>query len=70
MTKAEYLVFERQKRWWVLRDGLRNGPYVGRQVAIDSAVLAAKVDFTGGRPARVSVQNGTDMVTAYDSGSG
>ena len=67
MTKAEYLVFERQKRWWVLIDGQRTGPYVSRQVAIDSAIAAARVTFTGGREARVSVQHRSDMVTAYDS---
>ena len=67
VIKAEYLVFERQKQWWVLLDGHRTGPYVSRQVAIDSAVAAAKTEFTGGRPARVSVQHGKDMVIAYNS---
>lgn len=67
MGNAEYLVFERQKVWWVLFDGHRTGPYVSRQIAIDSAVAAAKTAFTSGRPARVSVQNGNDMVTAYNS---
>jgi hypothetical protein len=70
VTKAEYLVFERQQQWWVLIDALRAGPYVTRQVAIDSAIAAAKVDLKGGLLARVSVQNGDHMVTAYDSESG
>jgi hypothetical protein len=64
---AEYLVFERQKVWWVLFDGHRSGPYVSRQIAIDSAVAAAKIGFSSGREARVSVQHGNDMVTAYNS---
>lgn len=67
MTNAEYLVIERQNQWWVMLDGFRRGPFVSRQIAIDSAVSAAKIDFKSGRPARVSVQNGTDLVTAYDS---
>ena len=69
VIKAEYVVVERQNQWWVMLDGLRTGPHVSRQVAIDSAVAAAKTEFTAGRPARVSVQNQNDMVTAYDSGA-
>ena len=67
VTVAEYLVFERQNRWWVMIDGHRMGPHVNRQVAIDSAVVGAKVAFKGGTRARVSVQNGDQIVTAYDS---
>ena len=69
MANAEYLVIEREKNWWVMLDGFRSGPYVSRQIAIDSAVAAAKVDFKSGRNARVSVENGTDLVTAYDTRS-
>lgn len=69
MTSADYLVTERQNEWWAMLDGFRPGLYANRQIAIDSAVTAAKIDFKAGRPARVSVQNGTDMVTASDSSS-
>jgi hypothetical protein len=69
MRQSEYLVIERQSQWWVMLDGVREGPYPSRQIAIDSAILAAKIEFNSGRLGRVSVQNGTEMVTAYDSSS-
>lgn len=64
---AEYLVVDRQSQWWIMHDGFRRGPFISRQVAIDSAILAAKVDVRAGRQARVSVQDGREFATVYDS---
>ena len=68
MIAAEYLVVERQRQWWVMLNGFRQGPYVSRQIAIDSAVSSARLGLKSGRPARVSVQDSNVFETVYDFG--
>lgn len=64
---TEYLFVERSGTWQILVDGLLRGPFVSRQIAIDSAIVAVKIDFKVGKLGRVSVQYGEEIVTAYDS---
>lgn len=68
MPNVEYLVMRRSAEWWVVRDGERSGPYVSEKVAVDAAIARAKMDFKGGTPARVSVDEPDDGVpVVYDS---
>lgn len=67
MRQAEYLVVQRSEQWWVMLDGTRFGPYLGRQIAIDRAVSLAKVDSKAGTTARVSVDDGEGIEVVHQS---
>ena len=71
MPNREYLVMRRSGQWWVTLDGERTGPFVSEKSALDAAIGRAKVDFKGGQPARVSVDEPEDGVPiVYDSSQG
>lgn len=64
----EYIVRKRTAQWWVICEGEGFGPYISQKVAEDAATAMAKVDFTAGTPARVSVDEDEGAIrTIYDS---
>jgi hypothetical protein len=68
VSSKEYVIATRSGRWWVMEDSERLGPFVSRQVATDSAVRSAKLDFKSGQHARVSIEDPGDGVpVVYDS---
>jgi len=70
MDMQEYLVMKRTGHWWVTLEGARRGPYVSRQVAIDSAIHSAKLDFKAGNAARVSLDEPEDGVpVVFETGT-
>jgi hypothetical protein len=68
MSAKPYVLVCSSGRWWISFGTERHGPFVSKQIAIDSAIRLAKVDFAGGRPARVLIDN-TDgqQAVLYDS---
>ncbi len=67
----EYLVLKRSGQWWLTLDGTRTGPFVSEKSAVDAAIARAKMDFKGGRQARVSVDEPDDGIpVVYDSSKG
>jgi hypothetical protein len=69
MLTKHYIVMKRSEKWWLTLDGDRRGPYESQQVAVDSAIHAAKLDFRLGQPARVSVDEPDDGVpVVYETG--
>ena len=55
MLPKDYIVMRRSGQWWMTFDGDRRGPFVSQQVAVASAIHAAKLDFRIGQSARVSI---------------
>ena len=62
MAHSEYLIIRRSGQWWVTRDGERTGPFVSENVAVETAVYRARLDFKAGTTARVSVDEPGDGI--------
>lgn len=68
MSAKPYILVSSGGRWWIAFETARHGPFVSKQIAIDAAIRLAKVDFAGGRPARVLLDNNDgNQRVLYDS---
>jgi hypothetical protein len=53
MSKAVYLVYFSQAKWWVDLDGKASGPFLSKPIAIAEAIQLAQAAQQGGRNAEV-----------------
>lgn len=68
MPKDQYVIIQRQGKWWVTIDGVRTGPFNLRQEALDAAIGAAKTNEKTGRKSAVSWDDPDDgLPIVYDS---
>jgi hypothetical protein len=67
MHPNEYLVARRTGHWQVIVEAATHGPFVSRQVAIDSATAMARNDFSDKKHAIVMLEENGQMVQLYNS---
>lgn len=68
MAEDQYVVVQRDEKWWIIIDGERRGPFDQRQEAIDAAVGAVRINERLGRDGEVSWDDPDDGTpTVYKS---
>lgn len=67
MQVSEYLVSQWGGLWTIECPTGQHGPYMNRQMAIDSALGMAKADFSKMKPAIVMLRNNGDLDQIYNS---